>query len=117
MSRCLMNLIPTPWGTPAPSSCIPTAHWKAATIRAPTAARRGCDFFLLPAQLAEGAFRRGRYIRRVCDFPSRPAFAKALRSRPLLKAGEIKKACHLYAALRDMVCRMTGSLRILLAAL
>ena len=34
-----------------------------------------------------------------------------------MKAGEIKKACHLYAALRDMVCRMTGSLRILLAAL
>ena len=35
------GLIPTPWAMPAPSSCIPTARSKAATIRAPTAARQG----------------------------------------------------------------------------
>src|SRR3990170_141748 len=43
MSRCLTSLIPTPWGTPAPSFCIPTAPWRAATIRVPTAARQGFD--------------------------------------------------------------------------
>ena len=39
--RCSTSLIPTPWAMPARSCCIRTARWKAATIRAPTAARRG----------------------------------------------------------------------------
>ena len=39
-SRCCRTPIPTPWATPARWCCIPTARWKARTIRAPTAARR-----------------------------------------------------------------------------
>ena len=38
--RCSTRPIPTRWATPARSCCIPTARWKAATTRAPTAARR-----------------------------------------------------------------------------
>ena len=37
------SLTPTPWAMPARWCCIRTARWKAATTRAPTAARRGCD--------------------------------------------------------------------------
>ena len=40
--RSWMSLIPTRWAIPAPSCCIRTVRWKAATIRAPTGARRAC---------------------------------------------------------------------------
>ena len=43
MSRCCPNPIPTRWAMPARWCCIRTERWRAPTIRAPTAARQGCE--------------------------------------------------------------------------
>ena len=43
MSRCWRTPIPTSWAMPGRWCSIPTGRWKAPTIRAPTAARRGCS--------------------------------------------------------------------------